>query len=90
MRVRVRFRLNSETGEVEEFQVDDLGQELGAGHDAEHDRIAHEVGSVLEPRPLIEEVRPYGGAGGQPAYRQAAADDEAERRSAAQDGEIAQ
>ena len=90
MRVRVRFRLNSETGEVEEFRVDDLGQELSADHDAEHDRIAHEVGSVLEPRPLIEEVRRGGGPGDQPAYQSETADEEAERRRAAQEGEIAQ
>lgn len=53
MPVRVRFRLNKLTGEVEEFLVDDQDQNLS---EAEHDRIAAEVGRVLARRPLIHEV----------------------------------
>ncbi|MBD0421490.1 hypothetical protein H0H10_20410 [Streptomyces sp. TRM S81-3] len=56
MRVRVRFRFNTETGEVELFQVDDIGGGSGAGHDAEHDRISAELGAVLARRPDVEEV----------------------------------
>lgn len=55
MTIHVRFRLNKLTGEVEEFLVDDQNQNLP---EAEHDRIALEVGQVLVRRPLIVEVLP--------------------------------
>ncbi|MFF4274618.1 hypothetical protein [Streptomyces sp. NPDC001536] len=58
MRVRVRFRFNTETGEVELFQVDDIGSGSGPEHDAEHDRISAELGRVLARRPDVEEVSP--------------------------------
>lgn len=58
MRVRVRFRFNTETGEVELFQVDDIGAGSGPEHDAEHDRISAELGQVLARRPDVEEVSP--------------------------------
>lgn len=58
MRVRVRFRFNTETGEVELFQVDDIGSGSGPEHDAEHDRISAELGQVLARRPDVEEVSP--------------------------------
>ncbi|MEU6242449.1 hypothetical protein [Streptomyces sp. NPDC047024] len=58
MRVRVRFRFNAETGEVELFRVDDLGgSSVGADHDAEHDRISAELGAVAARRPEVEEIR---------------------------------
>jgi hypothetical protein len=59
VRVRVRFRFNAESGEVEVFQVDDLrdGPPL-ADHDARHDRAAFDVARVIENNPLIEEVSP--------------------------------
>ena len=43
MRVKVRFRFNALTGEVEAFEVDDLrdGPRL-ADHDARHERAAAE------------------------------------------------
>jgi hypothetical protein len=58
MRVSVRFRFNLETGQVEEFLVVDLGAagDRLADHDAEHERIAHEVGSVIQPLPRVVEV----------------------------------
>lgn len=56
MRVRVRFRFNFETGEVERFQVDDLGGGGGRTHDAEHDRVSSDIGSVLANQPEIDEV----------------------------------
>jgi hypothetical protein len=59
MRVRVRFRFNTDTGEVELFQVDDIGDGFGAEHDAEHDRISAELGAVLARRPDVEEVMPH-------------------------------
>ncbi len=59
MRVRVRFRYNAESGEVELFQVDDLrdGPRV-ADHDARHDRAAQEVARVIESNALIEELSP--------------------------------
>jgi FtsH ternary system domain X3 len=59
MRVKVRFRFNSVTGEVEAFEVDDLrdGPRL-ADHDARHDRVTAEVARVVEVNALIEEVTP--------------------------------
>ncbi len=63
MRVRVQFRVDAETGEVEVFQIDDLGSTLPAGeHEETHDRIAAEIGRVVERRPRVEEVD------GQPAH----------------------
>jgi hypothetical protein len=59
MRVKVRFRFNSVTGEVEAFEVDDLrdGPRL-ADHDARHDRAAADVARIIEQNALIEEVAP--------------------------------
>jgi hypothetical protein len=59
MRVKVRFRFNSVTGEVEAFEVDDMrdGPRL-ADHDARHDRAAAEVARIIEANALIEEVAP--------------------------------
>ena len=65
MRVRVRFRFNAASGEVELFQIDDVGAEgadgvrsRGPAHDREHDEISAEIGAVAARRPGIEEVRP--------------------------------
>ncbi|MBX7548349.1 hypothetical protein [Streptomyces sp. NPDC004232] len=59
MRVRVEFRYNAETGEVELFRVDDIGRATRVGdHDATHDEIAHGIGRVLDRRPGVEEVVP--------------------------------
>jgi hypothetical protein len=59
MKVKVRFRFNAVTGEVEAFQVDDMhdGPRL-ADHDARHDRAAADVARVVEANALIEEVAP--------------------------------
>ncbi|MGW4064341.1 hypothetical protein ACWEGE_39060 [Amycolatopsis sp. NPDC004747] len=61
MRVKVRFRVNSLTGEVETFLIEDISTEPEPEHDATHDRIAHEVGKVVARRPAPEQVP--GGAG---------------------------
>ena len=60
MRVRVRFRVNADTGEVELFLVEDIGTgtELAPDHDETHDAIAYEVGKVVERRPAPEQVPP--------------------------------
>jgi hypothetical protein len=59
MKVKIRFRFNAVTGEVEAFEVDDLrdGPRL-ADHDARHDRAAAEVARIVEANALIEEVAP--------------------------------
>ena len=58
MDVRVRFRLNKATGEVEMFEVADDGpmRTSEAEHNREHDRIATELGRVIERNPRIDEV----------------------------------
>jgi FtsH ternary system domain X3 len=58
MRVQVRFRVNTKTGEVEQFLIEDIGTEIEPDHDAVHDRIAFEVGKVVERRPAPEQVLP--------------------------------
>jgi hypothetical protein len=59
VRVRVRFRYNAETGEVETFIVEDIGgDERAVDHDALHDRITSDVARIIERDALIEEVLP--------------------------------
>jgi hypothetical protein len=59
VRVRVKFRYNADTGEVEVFEVDDLrdGPRL-ADHDVRHDRAASDVARIVEANALIEETLP--------------------------------
>jgi hypothetical protein len=64
MRVRVRMRVNTETGAVEVFQVDDIGAELPQiDHDEHHDQIAAELGRLVERRPQVTEVEPIAHVG---------------------------
>jgi hypothetical protein len=59
MRVRVRFRYNAISGEVEFFEVDELGGERPlADHDTRHDRIAAELAGLIERDALITEALP--------------------------------
>jgi hypothetical protein len=67
MPTRVRFRFNKVTGEVEELLVDDQDRRLP---EAEHDRIASEVGELLAVDPRIHEAQPEAPHGG--ALREAA------------------
>ena len=62
MDVKVRFRLNKATGEVEIFEIADDGPMIlsEADHNREHDRIATELGNVVERNPQIDEV--FGGS----------------------------
>ncbi len=55
MPTRVKFRFNKVTGEVEEFLVDDQDRRLP---EAEHDRIASDVGRLIAENPRIIEVPP--------------------------------
>jgi hypothetical protein len=66
MQVRVRFRYRADTGEVEVFSVDETeGGPRAADHDTRHDRIAADVGRVVDPNPLITRESP-GPVRGQP------------------------
>jgi hypothetical protein len=58
MDVKVRFRFNQITGEVEIFEVTDEGimRLPEAEHNREHDRIAGELGNLIERNPQIMEV----------------------------------
>jgi hypothetical protein len=58
MRYRVEFRYREDTGEVEMLQVEVVEGPPGraADHDAQHDRMAAEIASVLEPDAEIDEV----------------------------------
>lgn len=82
MRVRVRFRFNAVTGEVEVFEVDDLreGPRL-PDHDARHDRAAAHVASIVEAHALIDEVAP----GAEPATAATAPAPPAETEQAARE-----
>jgi hypothetical protein len=62
MRVTVKFRLNKATGQVEVFEIDDLQSTLPeAEHNREHDRIAAEIGNLVERNPRVVEVLPGAG-----------------------------
>ncbi len=74
MATRVRFRFNRLTGEVEEFLVDDQDRSLP---EAEHDRIAAEVGRAVSRRPLVTEAP--SGPMQQPVERPAEEPQETER-----------
>jgi hypothetical protein len=59
MKVNVKFRLNKETGQVEIFEIDDWQSTLPeAEHNREHDRIAAEIGNLVERNPRVVEVLP--------------------------------
>ena len=60
MEVKVRFRFNKATGEVELFEVDDIGPmvQSEADHNRTHDEITAKLGRVLEQNPEFYEVLP--------------------------------
>lgn len=60
MEVKLRFRFNKKSGQVEQFQVDDLGGEYlpVEEHDRLHDQIAADLGRVLERHPRVSEIPP--------------------------------
>jgi hypothetical protein len=61
MEVKVRFRFNKVTGEVEEFIVDDVDSRLPeAEHNRQHDLIAREIGRVIERHPGLINVQSSG------------------------------
>lgn len=56
MRVKVNFRVNTTTGDVETFVVEDISTEIEPEHEATHDRLAYEVGKVVERRPRPDQI----------------------------------
>jgi len=68
LETKVTFRFNKRTGEVE-LLVDQQSNLPHAEHDLEHDRVAAEIGRVIERLPRVTEV-----AGGKrlPPSREAA------------------
>ena len=62
MKVRIKLRFNKLTGEVEEFLVEDrdLPYLPEAEHNRKHDRVATDIGHVLERYPRVTEVMPDG------------------------------
>ncbi len=60
MDVKVRFRFNKITGEIDVFDVEDEGTMRlpEAEHNREHDRIAADLGRVIERNPQVVEMLP--------------------------------
>jgi FtsH ternary system domain X3 len=57
MQVQITFRINAETGEIEYFQVDDMGRTRQIrDHDAVHEDIALAIARVIDPRADVSEV----------------------------------
>jgi hypothetical protein len=57
MQVQITFRVNTETGEIEYFQVDELGRTRQIrDHDAVHEDIAMAIAQVIDPRADVSEV----------------------------------
>jgi hypothetical protein len=59
MQVKVRFRFNAESGEVEVFTVDAVGADASAvDHDRRHDHATARLARVVEANASIEELHP--------------------------------
>lgn len=58
MEARVRFVYNKRTGAVEEFTVEQESTLPQADHNLSHDRLAAEIGGVIERTPRITEGQP--------------------------------
>jgi hypothetical protein len=57
MRIRVQFRYDANTGQVELFEVTDAeGGRRAADHDERHDRAAEEIGRLVDPHPYVVEM----------------------------------
>jgi hypothetical protein len=53
----VRFRYRADTGEIEQFQVDDLADGVRtADHDARHDAATLDVARVVDAHPVVTEL----------------------------------
>jgi hypothetical protein len=57
MQFRTRIRINKLTGEVDVEIIDEGSESLPSDqHNARHDRIAAEVGSVIDRNPRVQEL----------------------------------
>ncbi len=56
MNVKVKFRFNKLTGEVSEFLVDQDQELPREQHDQSHERIAGELGRLIERFPRVVEL----------------------------------
>ncbi len=57
MRLRVRLRFREETGAVEVFLVEEVGDApKSPDHDLRHERAAHDVARLIDRNALIEEI----------------------------------
>ena len=57
MRLRVRLRFREETGAVELFLVEEVGESpTSPDHDLRHERAAHDVARLIDRNAMIEEV----------------------------------
>jgi hypothetical protein len=80
MKVKVKYRFNKATGQVEVLEIDDWESTLPQDeHNREHDRIAAEIGNVVERDPRIIEVLP--GAGPPPVDRETSGEPETSTRT---------
>lgn len=56
MDIKVRFRFNKMTGDVEQFDVDQDEALPSREHHAEHDRLAADIGALLAQFPQISDI----------------------------------
>ena len=61
MDVKVRFRFNKLSGQVETFEIDQDSTLPMVEHEREHDRVAAEIGALLERLPRVTAVLPGAG-----------------------------
>jgi hypothetical protein len=54
--LKLRFRYNTLTGDVEVFEIEQESGLPAAEHDREHDRVAAEIGRLLDRDPRVSEV----------------------------------
>ena len=54
-RVRIRFKYNKDTGEIEEFIIDD---QAPAASEEYHDKVAHAIAGRLARDPDVEDAGP--------------------------------
>ena len=53
--IRIRFRYNVDTGEIEEFIIDD---NAAAASEAYHDKVARAIAGWLGHNPVIDDAGP--------------------------------
>ena len=90
LRLRVRFRFRSDTGEVEVFTVEAVNADAVAeGHDARHERAARALAGVVERQPVLEEIEggPAAARAALPESDAGAPTDEADQDAADREGE---